>query len=179
MNNAEHIKDTTENGYAHETQDSLNQTPEQKALQQCQLELQEWKDRFLRTSADFENFKRREEKTRLQVTRYAQIECITGLLPIVDNFERALKQKKQEEIPADLKSWFEGIILIDKDLQKYFATIGLEEIKEKNEFDPQLHEAVMTVESTTVSSGHIVDVLQKGYRFKDFVVRPAKVSIAQ
>ena len=56
--------------------------------------MQEWKERCLRATADFENFKRREEKIRLQMSRYAQTELITGLLPIIDNFERAFKQKK-------------------------------------------------------------------------------------
>lgn len=155
------------------------QEDSQNQLNQCQQELQEWKERCMRVTADFENFKRREEKARLQVARYAQGEFITGFLPILDNFERALQQKKQEEIPADLQSWFTGIVLIDKELQKYFNALGLQEIKETQEFDPTLHEAVMTVQSSEVPTGNIVAVLQKGYRFKDSVIRPAKVSIAQ
>ena len=70
-------------------------------------------------------------------------------------------------------------MLIDKELQKYLTHIGVQEIKEVTTFDPELHEAVMSVEAPNISSGNIVEVLQKGYRFKDAVIRPAKVSIAQ
>lgn len=183
MNNSEHTQEmhfNAEHSAMNDAENSMNQSSgDQQQLNQCQRELQEWKERCLRGAADFENFKRREEKARLQVTRYAQSELVTGLLPIIDNFERALKQKKQDEIAPELQSWFAGIVLIDKDLQKYFTSIGLQEIKEATEFDPQLHEAVMTVQSSDIPSGTIVEVLQKGYRFKDSVIRPAKVSIAQ
>ncbi len=182
MNSSEYTQDmhgAPEDFVMGAAQETKNHGEDQNQLFQCQSQLQEWKERCLRITADFENFKRREEKARLQVTRYAQAELVTGLLPIVDNFERALKQKKSDEIPAELQAWFAGIILIDKDLQKYFTSIGLQEIKEVTEFDPQLHEAVMTVQSSDIPSGNIVEVLQKGYRFKDSVIRPAQVSIAQ
>lgn len=180
-NSSEHTQEVSfnaENSINSAAQTSTQEN-HQNQLNQCQQELQEWKERCLRVTADFENFKRREEKSRLQVARYAQGEFILGFLPILDNFERALQQKKQEEFPAELQSWFAGIVLIDKELQKYFNALGLQEIKETKEFDPTLHEAVMTVQSSDVPSGNIVAVLQKGYRFKDAVIRPAKVSIAQ
>lgn len=151
---------------------------ENAELLECQIQLKELKERCLRVTADFENFKKREEKNRLHVSRYAQTELITGLLPVIDNFERALKQKKLEEIPQELQAWFAGMLMIDKELQKYFNSINLHEIKDASEFNPELHEAIMTVESPTVPSGNVVEILQKGYRFKDNVIRPAQVSIA-
>ena len=180
MYTTEHIADSND---AHkETANNDMQTQESSVdqkLTSCLQEMQEWKERCFRATADFDNFKRREEKIRLQTSRYAQTELITGLLPIFDNFERALHQKKMEELPQELQSWFKGIMLIDKELQKYLINSGVQEIKETTTFDPELHEAVMTVEAPNVSSGNIVEVLQKGYRFKGAVIRPAKVSIAQ
>lgn len=179
MNTIEHTQEMNAHHDDLSVHEAEQNTDQQKQLNQCQNELQEWKERCLRATADFENFKRREEKARLQTTRYAQAELVSGLLPIIDNFDRALKQHNQHEVSAELRALFAGITLIDKDLQKYLTSIGLQEIKEVTEFDPQLHEAVMTVQSSDVPTGNIVEVLQKGYRFKDTVIRPARVSIAQ
>lgn len=180
MYTTEHIVESNE--VTKETTNNDTQAHDSSADQKlvnCLQEMQEWKERCLRATADFDNFRRRAEKISLQTSRYAQTELITGLLPIFDNFERALHQKKMEELPQELQSWFKGIMLIDKELQKYLTSIGVQEIKEATMFDPELHEAVMTVEAPTIPSGNIVEVLQKGYRFKDAVIRPAKVSIAQ
>jgi len=180
MNSTEHTQEMNDHNQYSSTNDTAQNGEQEKHLNQCQHELQEWKERCLRVTADFENFKRREEKARLQITRYAQSELVSGLLSIIDNFERALKQSNQNEASsAELNLLLAGIILIDKDLQKYLTSIGLQEIKEITEFDPELHEAVMTVQSSDIPSGNIVEVLQKGYRFKDMVIRPSKVSIAQ
>lgn len=173
------------------TKDELNKAAEEetvtreddsgpeKALQQCRSELQEWKDKCVRVSADFENFKKRQEKERLHWHRLAQVELVTGLLPIIDTIERALKQKKSEDVPAELRSWFEGFQLMHKELEKYLTSIGIQEIKEMKTFNPELHEAVLTVKNTDLPSGTIVELLQKGYRFKDMILRPAKVSVAE
>jgi molecular chaperone GrpE len=149
------------------------------ALQQCQNQLQEIKNKYLLTIADFENFKKRQEKERLQWTRVAQVEVVSPLLTIIDDFDRALMQKK-EAISPEIAQWLTGFGLIHKELLKYLDKIGIKEIKvkEHEEFNPEFHESVMTVESE-IPSGHIVAVLQKGYTFKDFVIRPAKVSIAR
>ena len=181
MNNVEHISESSDMQSETIKKDAETQEPslDNGKLAACLQEVQEWKDRCQRMTADFENFKRREEKNRLHTARYAQTELVLGLLTIFDNFERALQQKKLEQLPQELQPWFTGIMLIDKELQKYLASIGVHEIKEVTVFDPELHEAVMTVESPHVASGDIVEVLQKGYRFKDAVIRPAKVSIAQ
>ena len=180
MHNIEHSATNSDVHNGSENKDVQTQESSlDPKLTHCLQEVQEWKERCLRITADFENFKRREEKIRLHTSRYAQTEVITGLLPIFDNFERALHQKKLEDLPQELHAWFTGIMLIDKELQKYLASIGVYEIKETTTFDPELHEAVMSVEAPQVASGNIVEVLQKGYRFKDAVIRPAKVSIAQ
>lgn len=152
---------------------------EMNTLQQCQNQLQEIKNKYLHVLADFENFKRRQEKERLQWSRIAQIDIVAPLLSIIDDFDRALSQKK-ESVSSEVKQWLEGFELIHKELLKYLDKVGIKEIKviEHEEFNPEFHESVMTVESE-IPSGHIVTVLQKGYTFKDSVLRPAKVSIAR
>jgi molecular chaperone GrpE len=151
-------------------QEKQNSTIEHQ-LNECLLEKDEWKDRCLRTAADFENFKRRSEKERIQWITNTQSSVLADVLDIVDDFERALAQ------PADQSR--EGFELIYKSLQKILQKYGVQEIKEVAEFDPNLHEAIMQVESTDHQAGQIVQVLQKGYRFKEQILRPAKVSVAK
>ena len=140
-------------------------------LNECLLQKDEWKDRCMRTAAEFENFKRRSEKERVQWITNTQASVLTDVLAIVDDFERALAQ------PADQSR--EGFELIYKSLQKILQKYGVQEIKENTEFDPTLHEAIMQVESADHQAGQIVQVLQKGYRFKEQILRPAKVSVAK
>lgn len=149
------------------------QDQEQQALKLCQRELQEWKDKAFRITADFENFKKRLEKDQAVWQRMIQADIFLKLLEIVDNFDRALEQEKGTE--AQLA----GFALIRKDLQKLLETFDVKEITDFKQFDPLIHESVMTVSSPAHKPGDIVAVLQKGYTFKDQVLRPAKVSIAQ
>lgn len=151
-------------------QEKQNATIEHR-LNECLLEKDEWKDRCLLTAADFENFKRRSEKERISWITNTQASVLTDVLGIVDDFERALAQ------PVDQSR--EGFELIYKSLQKILNKYGVQEIKEITEFDPNLHEAIMQVESPDHQSGQIVQVLQKGYRFKEQILRPAKVSVAK
>jgi len=143
-------------------------------LQECQAQLQEWKDRCLRTAADFENFKRRTEKEKILWMGTAQASILADLLNIVDDFERALAQPQESE--NQLRA---GMELTYKSLQKMLEKYGVQEIKEIAAFDPMLHEAIMQTKSESIPSGDIVQVLQKGYMFKGQVLRPAKVSVAE
>lgn len=142
------------------------------ALQQCKMHLEEAKNNFVRLVADFENYKKRQEKERLQWTRLAQIEVIAPLLTIIDDFERALTQSEKT-------TSITGFELIYKELLRYLDKVGVKEItiKPHDEFNPELHESVMSIQSKQ-KPDTIVAVLQKGYMFKDFILRPAKVSIA-
>lgn len=145
-------------------------------LQQCTNELQELKNSYVHLLADFDNFKRRQEKERLQWSRHAQIDIIAPLLTIIDDFERALEQKSSSEIT---QTWATGFELIHKELLKYLDKINIKtiEVKPQDQFNPELHESIMT-ETVDQAPDTIVKVLQKGYIFKDYVIRPAKVSIA-
>ena len=170
------------NNFSEETFAGHNSEPEQendKALQHCQTQLNDVKNKYLHILADFENLKKRQEKERLQWARVAQMDVLVPLLTFIDDFDRAAGQIK-ESISQDQSQWLQGFELIHKELQKYLEKVGVQDIKIKpnDEFNPELHESVMAVESPDISSGHIVQVLQKGYTFKGQILRPAKVSIA-
>ena len=139
-------------------------------LKECQIQMSEWKDRFLRTAADFENFKKRNEKEKTIWITSAQSSLLQDLIGIVDDFDRAFSS------PAHNNGGFE---LIYKSLQKLLEKYGVQEMKPTGHFDPMMQEAIMQVESPDHAAGDIVNVLQKGYLFKGEVLRPAKVSVAK
>lgn len=155
-----------------ETTTQANQDPNlEQQLIECLIQKDEWKDRCLRTAAEFENYKRRSEKERVLWITNTQASILTDVIGLVDDFERAFANK-------DETCSLQGFELIYKSLQKILEKYGVQEIKEVTEFDPNLHEAIMQVESPDHQASQIVQVLQKGYRFKDQVLRPAKVSVA-
>jgi len=89
-----------------------------------------------------------------------------------------LPKKEKEEASPELESWFKGFVLIKKQFDSMLDALGIKEIETK-EFDPEFHEAIYSVEADDVASGAIVEVIQKGYAFKDKVIRLAKVSVAK
>jgi molecular chaperone GrpE len=143
-----------------------------QALEKCKIELTEWKDRALRISADFENYKRRMAKDQENLYFSLQADTLGGILDIVDNFDRALNAEQAQ-------GSLEGFKLIYKELTKFLEKSGVKEISQVTTFDPELHEAIGQVDSDTHESGSIVSVLQKGYTLRDKVLRPAKVMIAR
>lgn len=150
-----------------------------QALELCQAQLQEWREKYLRVQADFDNFTRRVEKERASWMRVVQATMLKDILAIVDDVERAFTTNTAIELTPELQQWLTGFELIGKSLQKFLLAQGVEEIAQMSTFDPHLHEALMQVASADHSSGSIVEVFQKGYLFKDEVLRPAKVSVAQ
>lgn len=141
-----------------------------KQLADWQTQANDWKDRALRTAADFENFKKRSEKERLMWIANAQSSVLLDVISIVDDFDRAFSSSASKDA---------GFELIYKSLQKILEKYGVQEIKDLTEFDPVKHEAILQVESADHKQDDIVQVLQKGYLFKGEVLRPAKVSVAK
>lgn len=170
MNENEHIHS--------KDQASQESIAHSKELANCQQELGQWKDRAHRIGADFENYKKRVDREKAQWVAMAQSNILLDLLTIVDDFDRALDQARNN--PSDqIKTILEGLELTKKSLDKLLTKYDVTEIKETKEFNPEFHEAVMNVESSTEPSGSVVQVLQKGYMLKEQVLRPAKVSVAQ
>jgi len=164
----------------HEPEQAEKETKEtaqsnEEAIDQVQL----WKDRFARVSADLENFKRRVEKERTHWMQVAQADLMLDLLSIVDDFERALQQGDTQDLAPEMKTWLNGFTMIGQSLFKMLQKYGLQEITEQKNFDPNLHEAMAQIESPVHESGQIVEVLQKGYRLNDQILRPAKVTVAK
>ncbi len=145
----------------------------------CKKEVEQWKTQYLRATADLENYKRRIEKEQTNWCRRAQERVLLDLLRVVDDFDRAFAERQDQEPSEELKGWFEGFELIYKSLQKLLQHYEIHEIENMKEFDPHLHEAVAQIDSPDHESGEIVEVMQKGYIFKDDVLRPAKVVVAQ
>lgn len=170
---AEHddLKDT-------QNPNDMNGNDESGTEQGCCTELADTRQRYLYLHAEFENYKKRVEKERIQWINSGQAIIISEFLPIIDDFERAMQELQKHQVPAELKAFAEGFELISRSIHKFLKKNEIEEIKE-TEFNPELHEAVMQVESTAHKSGDIVQVLQKGYRYKGQLLRPAQVSVAK
>jgi molecular chaperone GrpE len=136
-------------------------------------------DRLLRTTADFENFKKRAARERIETAQSAAAALVEKLLPVLDHFEmaQAAAQTAGDQKPASLQA---GIAMIQQQMKTILTETGLEEIDAAGKpFDPLLHEAVSMLESAEVPEGHVSQQLRKGYKLRDRLLRPATVVVAK
>lgn len=134
----------------------------------------EYKEKYQRLLADFTNFKKREEKARSDFKKFASSNLIEELLPVLDNFDRALKDQDSED------SFVQGIMMTRDSLWKVLEKEGLEEIESDGvEFDPNFHHAFQTEENEDFKSNYIIETYQKGYKLNDRVIRPSMVKVAK
>src|SRR3954451_20995241 len=134
-------------------------------------------DLLRRRQAEFENFRRRVERERFEFAEYAGMESVRALLPIVDDFERALKAAQASG--SSEGELIKGIELIYKRLLETLTKQGLEPINsEGQQFDPHLHNAVQRVQNDEVEDGTILEEYQRGYNFKGKLLRPSMVKVA-
>lgn len=132
--------------------------------------------RYLRTQADFDNFRRRARQEKEDFVKYASLKLIEQLLPVVDNFDRALASSKENK---DFDALVKGIDMTFRQLDQVLVQEGLSPIEAVGQpFNPELHQAVMQVESEEHGEGVVVEELQKGYMLKDKVIRPAMVKVS-
>jgi len=130
-------------------------------------------DRLLRRQAEFDNFRRRAERERADFLEYANADAVRAILPILDDFERALK------VECSGKEYARGMELIYQRLLEALKKLGLEPISAKGlKFDPNLHHAVDMVETDDVEDHVILDEYQQGYNFRGRPLRPAMVKVA-
>jgi molecular chaperone GrpE len=135
--------------------------------------LDEFRDRYLRTLADFENFRKRSEREKNDFQRYALAGMVRDLLPVLDNFDRGLDHAEEGD------EFHKGMALIYKQLFDVLQRHGLKPIAESGvRFDPNIHEAVVREEDPSVPSHTVVAVMQKGYFLHDRLIRPAMVKVA-
>src|SRR5262245_59498258 len=141
---------------------------------QLQTEIAELQDRMLRRQAEFENFRRRTERDRSDFLQYAGMEIVRDILPIVDDFERALKSESSDA------GYRKGVELIYQRLLETLKKIGLEPIEATigQEFDPNVHQAGLREETGDAPDNTITDEFQRGYNFKGKLLRPAMVKVA-
>jgi molecular chaperone GrpE len=144
---------------------------------QLAAEKAELQDRLLRAQAEFQNFRRRVEKERLELLTYASTEAVRALLPVLDDFERALKVAAPEgELASE---YVKGIELIYQRLYEVLKKLGLEPIVSTGQpFDPHVHHAVEMVETEEAADHTVLDEFQRGYNFKGRLLRPAMVKVA-
>ncbi len=144
-----------------------------KKKDKFEQQVEELTDRLKRNMAEFDNFRKRTEKEKASMYVIGARDIVEKILPVVDNFERGLAQAPEGDAFVD------GMKMIYKQLMTALDEMGVKEIEAKGkEFDPNLHNAVMRVEDENAGTNEVVEVFQKGYTYKDFVVRHSMVKVA-
>ncbi len=164
-----------------EQNESSEMTADEK-IAELEAKLKESEDKYFRVHADFENIKKRLEKEKYQAIDYASEKFAKDLLAPIDTLEMALAaEETSKEVPSEelLSKLKEGVELTIKNFYSAFDKHDITIVDTDGEFDPNYHNAVMQVDSAEHEDGQIVQVMQKGYKFKDRLLRPAMVSICK
>jgi molecular chaperone GrpE len=165
---------TTDEEEAPEQPEEEAAEPELDPLAKAEAERDQYLDLAQRTQADFENYRKRTAQQAAQASERAKVGLLRELLPVVDNLERALAAANGAEGPLA-----EGVKLVLNDLQGVLAREGVEAIEPVGErFDPTVHEAISTRAADGTEAGVVVEVVEKGYRTRDSVIRPARVVVS-
>jgi molecular chaperone GrpE len=152
---------------------SADSSAPESELQKIKAERDSLLDRLARAQAEFENARRRASKEQQEYRDYAVTDAVKTLLPVIDSLERAL------QVQSDGAEFRSGVELIYKQLQAALAKLSVHPIAAKGEpFDPRLHEAIEMVETTDAPDHQVIEELQRGYKFKDRLLRPAMVKVA-
>jgi molecular chaperone GrpE len=143
-------------------------------LEKLKAERDSLLDRLARQQAEFDNARKRTVREQQEFREYADADALKSLLPVVDSLDRALQVK------SDAEEFRNGVDLIYKQLQTALAKLSVHPIASKGEpFDPHYHEAIEMVETTEAPDHHVVEELQRGYKYKDRLLRPAMVKVAK
>lgn len=172
----------TEEVEANETEENVEEVEQDKVVEIPEAELEQLKqkaneeeEKYLRLYAEFENYKRRMKQEASIIKDYQAQRVLTDVLPALDNMDRALKQEGESE---DFLTFKKGVDMVYNDLLKSLKDNGLEEIESYNQpFDPNVHQAVMQDNNPDFESGVVTEELQRGYKLKDRVLRPAMVKV--
>jgi len=162
------MRETAEEAVAEETSADASSASEPEAAPS-----EDYRNRYIRAVADFDNFRKRSERERADFARYATAGVLREVLPVLDNFDRALEHAEEGD------EFHKGVLMIYKQLFDVLQKHGLKVIDEVNvHFDPNIHEGVMREEDPSVPSHTVTAVLQKGYFLHDRLLRPAMVKVA-
>ncbi len=155
------------------------QSKQEKKIQELEEKYKDINEKYLRLYSEFDNYRRRTIKERIEYVQNASKDLIVELLPILDDFERAIKSVDQNT-SDNIDTFKEGLQLIYNKFKAILKAKGLEEIKaEGEEFDTDFHEAVTQIKADEKDKGKVIDVIEKGYLLNDKVIRYAKVVVGQ
>ncbi|MED3228917.1 nucleotide exchange factor GrpE [Bacillus velezensis] len=175
-------EEVTEQAEQAASQEQHEETAGQEEALQHQIDelqglLDEKENKLLRVQADFENYKRRSRLEMEAAQKYRSQNVVTEILPALDNFERALQVEAESE---QTKSLLQGMEMVRRQLMDALEKEGVQAIEAVGqEFDPNLHQAVMQMEDENFGSNIVIEELQKGYKLKDRVIRPSMVKVNQ
>jgi len=171
-----------ENPPGEDSLDSNDMSPLEKImtleaeLVQAKAKVDEHYDRLLRLQAEFDNYRKRTQKEKTDIIKFASERLVAELLPVLDNFERAASSA---QLNPDFNAFSQGVDMIFRQLQTALNKEGLKAIEATGQpFDPNLHDAVLRVESDEHPENTVVEELQKGYYLKEKVLRPSMVKVS-
>ena len=173
-NEEEEIKEEKK---AEEPKEHKKEHKKDKKLEELQNEVNTLKDKNMRIAAEMVNTLRRKDEETNRLLKYSNESLITELLPVIDNFERALNVDAKT---TDIESYQKGMTMIYNSLKNILEKFEVKEIEAiDKEFDPSYHQAVMQEEKEGTKENIVIEVLQKGYTYKDKVIRPAMVKVSK
>ena len=174
-NAAEETVDSEESGFSGESEEEKN---EKSPLEEAQAQIDELKDKYLRSVAEFDNYRKRTLKEKAELILNGSEKAVGAVLPILDDMERAIANGEKTDDPKVLR---EGMSLIYTKFQKVLECLGVKEIETADaDFDTDVHEAIAMVPGMgDDKKGKVLDCVQKGYKLNDKVIRHAKVAVGQ
>ncbi len=168
-----------EDGHVKRPERSAAEEFSEEEVERMAGQLVENRDKYVRLLADFDNFRRRAHKERQDVILYGHENLVKDLLSTVDNLDRAIEHAHQSN-GGDLASLLQGVELVQRELYAVLAQHEVHVIDaEGSQFDPSLHEAMAHVQDDSAEPNSVIEVLQKGYRLRDRLLRPARVVVAK
>lgn len=179
---SEETKSETTDQIEEATEENVEETPEvneeESKIEELTRKVSEMNDKYLRLSAEYDNYRKRTLKERMELTKSAGEGLLRGMLPVVDDFERAISHLGEA---SDLNAVKEGIDLIYNKFQEFLKQNGVNEIDAKEkDFDTDLHEAITKIPAPDESmKGKVIDCVEKGYMLNDKVMRFAKVVVGE
>ncbi|MDZ7667795.1 MAG: nucleotide exchange factor GrpE [Desulfotignum sp.] len=157
--------------------DNKDSSSQQKDIASLEAALEAEKDRFMRLSAEFDNYRKRKQREIDEFRKFANETVFKQFLPVVDNLERAMVSA---ETNKDINSLLEGVKLTHKEILKVFQDFNVKPVEAENQsFDPNFHQAVTQKETNEVPENTVTDVLQTGYLLHDRLIRPAMVVVSK
>ncbi len=173
----EQLKDDSKKSKKNRKQKKEDEAHE-KEIEELKAQIEEQKDRYLRLSAEFDNYRKRTLKERADLLKTANGDTLSAMLPVLDDLERAMQSMEKA---TDVAAVREGVVLIYNKLQEFMKNKGITEIDAMNQvFDTDFHEAITKIPAPTEDlKGKVVDVIQKGYKIEGKVIRYAKVVVGE